>query len=135
MTFKQVWLLIFIHFSNSNYSTKGQLILKANCQAVNSPKKQMKEFFWREGLLRSKVKCCSFLGRIYGVLFCLRFFLTFKYSIHFFTCLTWKSNTTWNLLHMPANINAPLLRYKMCASAQCRRKRGPEGSSPPPTQF
>ena len=38
---------------------KGQLILKANCQAVDSPKKNQTNkfaFFWLEDLLLSKVK-------------------------------------------------------------------------------
>ena len=43
--------------------TKGQLISKAKCQAVDSPKKRTNEFafFWLEELLRSKVKRPSFV--------------------------------------------------------------------------
>ena len=44
-------------------SSKGQLISKANCQVVDSPKKLMDGFvfFCREEQLRSKVKSRSFL--------------------------------------------------------------------------
>ena len=43
--------------------TKGQLISKANCQAVDSPKKGTNEFafFWLDELLPSKVKRRSFI--------------------------------------------------------------------------
>ena len=42
---------------------KGQLILKAKCQAIDSPKKTNERicFFWIEDLLRSKVKRRSFV--------------------------------------------------------------------------
>ena len=44
-------------------SSKGQLISKANCQAVDSTKKMNKRIcsFWLEEFLRSKVKSCSFI--------------------------------------------------------------------------
>ena len=54
--------LPFVAWASLKY-TKGQLILKANCQAVDSPKKTDKRicFFWLEELLRSKVKRRSFV--------------------------------------------------------------------------
>ena len=40
-----IWLIAFI-FPTLNRLVKGQLILKANCQAVNSSKKRTNEFIF-----------------------------------------------------------------------------------------
>ena len=60
---------IFIRTVNSqcllSASYKGQIELKADWRAINSPKKQTKFFFF------------SFFGRIYGTPICRPFYLTF----------------------------------------------------------
>ena len=52
----------FFNLRSDIYPAKGQLISKANCQAIDSPKKTNQRicFFWLEELLCSEVKCLLF---------------------------------------------------------------------------
>ena len=63
--------------------SKGQLISKVNCQAVDSPKKQTNEFAFfdmKSCYLVKSNAICSFFGSIYGMPFCLQFSLTVSSS-------------------------------------------------------
>ena len=71
---KKVFCLFLMLFPGMDI--RGQLISKANCQAIDSPKKQTNEFAFFDLKSSYVVKSNavrSFFSRIYGALFCLRF--------------------------------------------------------------